>query len=176
MVVHSFHLAQPGLLTTVAALVRPPTSTAIAGLHHAECMMPMRLGAALLSPARWQTRELALFASWENEAAIDEFLLRTRLGRVLATGWHVRLQFLRRWGHIAAFDGLPAVASETDPDAPVVAVTIARLQMLQVPRFIRWVYPSSAWYAITRGPRWRWRQCDREEPFPRSRSGSRRAR
>jgi hypothetical protein len=104
-------------------------------------MMPMRLGAAMLSPTRWQLGQLAMFAAWENEAAIDDFLQRTRLGRALATGWHVRLQFLRRWGHVAAFDGLPAVAAETDPDAPVVAVTIARLKLLQVPRFIRWGVP-----------------------------------
>lgn len=141
MVVHSFHLAKPGPMTMVAALVRPPTSAAVAGLHHAECMMPMRLGAAMLSPARWQLRELAMFAAWESEAAIDEFLQRTRLGRALATGWHVRLQFLRRWGHVAEFDGLPAVAGDTDPEAPVVAVTVARLKMLQVPRFIRWGLP-----------------------------------
>lgn len=44
VVVHTFHLAKPGLVTTVATLVRPPTSATVAGLHHAECMMPMRLG------------------------------------------------------------------------------------------------------------------------------------
>lgn len=103
--------------------------------------MPMRLGAPLYSPARWQIRRLAMFAAWENEAAIDAFLAHTPLGRTLAKGWHVRLQFLRRWGHVAAFDGLPGVAGETDLDAPVVAVTIARLKMLQVPRFIRWGLP-----------------------------------
>lgn len=103
--------------------------------------MPMRLGVPMLSPMRWQVRRLAMFAAWENEAAIDDFLQSTRLGRALATGWHVRLTFLRRWGHVAAFDGLPAVVAETDPEAPVVAVTIARLKMLQVPRFIRWGLP-----------------------------------
>ncbi|HWB79501.1 MAG TPA: hypothetical protein VG755_31280 [Nannocystaceae bacterium] len=141
MVVHTFHLAKPGLVTTIAALVRPPTSATVAGLHHAECMMPMALGSSLFSPARWQLRRLAIFAAWENESAIDEFLQRTRLGRALAQGWHVRLQFLRRWGRVAAFDGLPAVAGETDLDAPVVAVTVARMKLLQVPRFIRWGKP-----------------------------------
>jgi len=82
-----------------------------------------------------------MFAAWEDEAAIDDFLQRTRLGRALAAGWHVRLQFLRRWGHVAAFDGLPAIAGETNLDAPVVAVTIARLKLLQVPRFTRWGVP-----------------------------------
>jgi hypothetical protein len=141
MVVHTFHLAKPGLLTTMSALVRPPTSATVAGLHHAECMMPMRLGAAILSPGRWQLRRLAMFAAWEDESAIDNFLERTRLGRALAQGWHVRLQFLRRWGHVAAFDGLPATAGATDPDAPVVAVTVARMKLLQVPRFLRWGVP-----------------------------------
>lgn len=141
MVVHTFHLAKPGLVTTIAALVRPPTAAAVAGLRHAECMMPMQLGASFVSPGRWQLRRLAMFAAWESEAAIDDFLQHNRLGRALAAGWHVRLQFLRRWGHVSAFDGLPATAGETDPDAPVVAVTVARMRMLQVPRFLRWGVP-----------------------------------
>ena len=87
MVVHTFHLAKPGVATTLAALVRPPTSATVAGLHHAECMMPMRLGLSLVSPARWQLRRLAMFAAWENEAAIDHFLQHTRVGRAFAAGW-----------------------------------------------------------------------------------------
>jgi hypothetical protein len=141
MVVHTFHLAKPGLVTTLTALVRPPASATVAGLHHAECMMPMQLGASFFSPGRWQLRRLAMFAVWENEAAIDEFLQSPRLGRALAAGWHVRLKFLRRWGHVAAFDGLPAKDGETDPEAPVVAVTVARMKLLQVPRFLRWGVP-----------------------------------
>jgi hypothetical protein len=141
VVVHTFHLAAPGLLTTVATLVRPPTPAAVPGLQHAECMMPMRLGAALLSPARWRLRQLAMFAAWDDESAVDAFLQRTRLGGALARGWHVRLRFLRRWGHVAAFDGLPARASETDADAPVVAVTVARVKLSQMPRFVRWGLP-----------------------------------
>jgi hypothetical protein len=139
--VHSFHLAKPGFFRAMAAMVRPPRPRTVAGLRHAECMMPMKLGASIVSPTRWQARRLAMFAAWENEAAIDAFLATTRLGRLLAAGWHVRLQLLRRWGHVAALGGLPARAGETDPDAPVVAVTLARLKMLQVPRFIRWGKP-----------------------------------
>jgi hypothetical protein len=101
----------------------------------------MQLGLSVISPRRWQLRRLAMFAAWENEAAIDEFMQRTKLGRALANGWHVRLRFLRRWGHVAAFDGLPAVAGETDLEAPVVAVTVARMKVLQVPRFLKWGVP-----------------------------------
>src|SRR5690606_25670099 len=71
----------------------------------------------------------------------DEFFAGTKLGKALAAGWHVRLAFLRRWGRIAALDGLPAKAGETDPAAPGVAVTIARVALLQVPRFIHWGKP-----------------------------------
>ncbi len=139
--VHSFHLATPGFVRATMALLRPPKPGTVAGLQHAECMMPMRLGAPIWSPGRWQVRRLAMFAAWESADAIDEFLVGTSLGRALAKGWHVRLRFLRRWGELRALEGLPTLAAQTDPDAPVVAVTIARMQLLQVPRFIRWGKP-----------------------------------
>jgi len=143
MAVYSFHLARAGLVRTMTTLIRPPTSATVPGLRHAECMMPMELGSSLLSSARWQLRRLAMFAAWDSEAALDDFFAQTSLGRALAAGWHVRLGFLRRWGLVAAFDGFPATAGggAGDPEAPVVAVTIARMKMLQVPRFIRWGLP-----------------------------------
>lgn len=141
MALHTFHLAQPGILRTTGALMRPPTSRTVEGLRRAECMFPMRLGAALLSPGRWQAHRLAMFAEWESEAALEAFLADTVLGRTLSKGWHVRLKFQRRWGHVEAFDGLPARDGVTAPAQPVVAVTLARLAMLQVPRFLRWGKP-----------------------------------
>src|SRR5690606_35571765 len=65
----------------------------------------------------------------------------TELGQTLAQGWHVRLEFLRRWGRVSEFDDLPASAGEVAPTAPVVAVTLARLKLPEVPRFIRWGKP-----------------------------------
>lgn len=53
----------------------------------------------------------------------------------------MRLRFLRRWGHLHALDWLPATDGETDLDAPVVAVTLARLSLPQAPRFIHWGKP-----------------------------------
>ena len=137
--VHTFHLAKPGMLRVLRTLWRPPTSRTVAGLQHAECMMPMKLGASLLW--RWQPGRLAMFAAWESESAIDAFMAGPGLGSVLADGWHVRLSFLRRWGVVSEFDDLPTKAAPTDMDAPVVAVTLARMRMLQVPRFIRWGKP-----------------------------------
>jgi hypothetical protein len=139
--IFSFHLANTTLRTTARALFQPPRAGGVPGLQHAECMTVMALGAPILSPARMQLRRLAVFASWENERAIDAFLMDHELGRALATGWHVRLEFLRRWGRVAEFDDLPASATELEPTAPVVAVTLARMRLLQVPRFIRWGRP-----------------------------------
>ena len=141
MTVFTFHHARTGIGTTVKALCSPPTKQEVPGLLHAECMARMTLGAPILSPERLQLRNLTMFAAWESQDAIDGFLAGTRLGRSLATGWHVRMAFLRRWGRVRAFDGLTEEASEHDPAAPVVAVTLARLKLPQVPRFIRWGKP-----------------------------------
>jgi hypothetical protein len=88
-----------------------------------------------------QLRHLTMFAAWESDGAIDEFLCRTRLGRALATGWHVRMTFQRRWGYISEFDALTRDGSEQEPGRPVVAVTLARMKLPQVPRFIHWGRP-----------------------------------
>ena len=141
MQIFSFHLAETTAATTMGALFRPPTTSKIAGLRHAECMAAMTLGAPILSPARMQLRNLAVFASWENEEALDAFLRDSRLGRTLATGWHVRLEFLRRWGHVSGFDDLPENVEDSDPTQPVVAVTLARLRLPELVRFIRWGKP-----------------------------------
>jgi hypothetical protein len=141
MAIFTFHLANTTPLTTVRAMCRPPTARHVPGLRHAECMTRMTLGAPILSPARMQLRHLAMFAAWESEAAVDEFLTRTRLGRALAAGWHVRMEFRRRWGRVSEFDGLPETSGGQDVAGPVVAVTLARMRLTQVPRFIRWGRP-----------------------------------
>ncbi|HYQ45517.1 MAG TPA: hypothetical protein VER11_26200 [Polyangiaceae bacterium] len=141
MRVFSFHLAKSTVGVTTSALFQPLTSTEVPGLRHAECMAVMALGSPILSPARLQLTNLAVFASWESEGAIDRFLTDTVLGRRLALGWHVRLDFVRRWGRVSQFEDLPENVGNVEPDAPVVAVTLARLKLAQVPRFIRWGKP-----------------------------------
>ncbi len=139
--IFSFHLARTTFATTANALLRAPSAETVAGLRRAECMAVMALGSPIFSPARMQLRHLAMFAAWEGEGAIDTFLSDTALGRRLAEGWHVRLEFLRRWGRVSGFDDLPAGAGEGDPEAPVVAVTLARLKLPEVARFVRWGRP-----------------------------------
>jgi hypothetical protein len=106
MTLFTFHFAKTKLGTTISALWRPPTGQEVPGLTHAECMTKMTLGAPILSPAWMQLHHLTMFAAWESHGAIDAFLANTQLGRALATGWHVRLEFQRRWGYVNAFAGL----------------------------------------------------------------------
>lgn len=82
-----------------------------------------------------------MFARWEDEAAVESFMADHALGRQLAAGWHVRMEFLRRWSRLAALPDLPARVGEWDPDEPVVAVTLARMRLLEVPRFLKWGKP-----------------------------------
>ena len=141
MRIFSYHLVRTTPATTLRALCRAPAKDRFPGLCHAECMAAMTLGAPILSPARMQLHHLACFASWESEAALEAFLADTSLGRTLAEGWHVRLHFLRRWGRFSAFDDLPPNVEDADPAKPVVAVTLARLKLPQIYRFIRWGKP-----------------------------------
>lgn len=139
--IFSFHLAKTTLGTTAKALLQPPATASVPGLRRAECMVVMALGSPIPSSSRIQLRNLAVFAWWESAGALDDFLAGPALGRTLAAGWHVRLEYLRRWGRVSEFDDLPPSAGELAPEDPVVAVTLARLKLTQVPRFIRWGKP-----------------------------------
>lgn len=141
MTVHTFHLAEVRPSVGARALMRQPSSATAPGLDHAECLALMRLGAPSMSRERLQLRRLAVFAQWRDEDAVDRFLAEDPLGRELNQGWHVRLEFLRRWSSLAALPGLPVRAGEWQQDEPVVAVTLARMRMGEVPRFLRWGKP-----------------------------------
>ena len=136
MTIHSFHLAEVPRRTGARTLLSPPTPDAVPGLDHLECLSLMRLGAPIVSPDRLQLRRLAVFAQWQDEAALEQFLARDALGISLAAGWHVRMEYLRRWSSIAAFPALPVRAGSWDQNEPVVAVTLARMRLPEVPRFL----------------------------------------
>ncbi len=101
----------------------------------------MTLGRPVALPSRYRPHQIAVFAAWQSEHAIDAFMTLSSLGHALARGWHVRMEFLRRWGYVRELDGLPAVAVAHDGNHPVVAVTLARLRISQARRFIRWGRP-----------------------------------
>lgn len=138
MSIFSFHLARLPLTTAAAGLLRAPTAP---GLRAIEVMAGMELGSPVVSLKRMQLTRTAVFAEWEDEAALEAFLKQHPFGKKLGGGWHVRLKFMRRWGQVSEFNGLPEVAEKSSLDDPVVAVTLARLRVPELPRFIKWGRP-----------------------------------
>ena len=143
MSVFTYHLVRTSVFTGLKAILFPPKKGNVKGLIHAECMTAMTLGSPVFSPKRFLVRQVAMFAQWESESSIDEFLRSDRFGKMLSKGWHTRLQFMRQWGKLSEFDFPQTNSSsqDSDPNATVVAVTIARLRLFQVPRFIKWGRP-----------------------------------
>ena len=142
MSVFTFHLIKVNYLTAIKALLFPARLTSTKGLIHAEPMTGMTLGAPLLSTSRITIRQLAFFIQWEDEEAIDNFLQYHKWGKKFDRSWHIRLKFLRQWGTIDQFH-IPMSDAETyNPKDPVVAVTLARMKLIHVPRFIRWGRPA----------------------------------
>lgn len=141
MSLFSYHLAHTSSHFSLGAMLSPPTPLNTPGLIHAECMTAMTLGSPIFSPSRILPGQLVMFAQWQNEGAIEDFFSNSRLGETLARGWHTRLEFLRQWGELSEFE-IPCKTTQTDaPDAPVVAVTLARMKLFQVPRFLSWGRP-----------------------------------
>lgn len=141
MSIFSYHLAKTPYSSALKAILSPPKPTNTPGLIHAECMTVMTLGSAVFSPSRMLVRQVAVFAQWENETAIDHFLDKNRFGKIMAKGWHTRLAFLRQWGISSAFEIPDKTLELDDPVASVVAVTLARMKLTEVPRFIHWGRP-----------------------------------
>ncbi len=141
MSVFTYHLVKTDFISATKAFLVPPTPKNNPGLIHIECMNAMTLGSAIFSPSRMLIRQVAVFAQWEDESAIDNFLEHDRFGKTLAKGWHIRLTYLRQWGKIDGFIIPEESHALEDPEAPVVAVTLARMKLPQVPRFIHWGRP-----------------------------------
>lgn len=140
MSLFSYHLVRLSFISALRAVLLPIQSKKINGLIHAETMSVMILGSSIFSKSRFFNRELVVFAQWKNEEYLNDFLQSSSIGKQIAKGWHVRLEFLRKWGKISGFQ-IPNLEIEINEDEPVVAVTIARMKYTQIPRFLRWGRP-----------------------------------
>jgi len=140
MSIFTYHLVKTSYLGALKIIIFPPKPTNTQGLIHAEFMTVMTLGSPVFSLSRILARQVAVFAQWENEDAVNKFLKESDTGKILATGWHTRLRYMRQWGKITGFQ-ISNQELSLDPEFPVVAVTIARMRYFQIPRFIRWGRP-----------------------------------
>lgn len=141
MSIFTYHLIKTSYFSALKAILSPLNPNTTPGLLHSETMNCMTLGSPIFSPSRILFRQVAIFAQWENEKSIDDFLKLDSFGKKIAKGWHVRLKLIRQWGRITEYKITEQCIDNDLPDFPVVAVTLARMKWLQIPRFIRWGRP-----------------------------------
>lgn len=141
MSISSFHLVKIPLKTAIKGLFINLINKNTKGIIYSEYMTLMTLGSPIFSIKRFLIREVAIFAQWKNENDLERFLEQDEFGKILNKGWHVRLGFIRDWGKIKGFKVPNEIENLENSDSPVVAVTIARMKPLAVPRFLSWGRP-----------------------------------
>jgi hypothetical protein len=144
MELFSYHLIQAPIFQVAARLWSTAALRRVAGLRHAECLLPMRLGHGVMLPGRYHFSTLVLFALWETEGDLDRFLASPPYRVFERDHWHVRLRFYRRWGTYRGLDQATPYTALADPEGPVVGVTFARLKLTETFRFARWGKPVEA--------------------------------
>lgn len=141
MSIFSYHLVKLPFLLAVKGLFSSIINQNTKGLIHSEYMTTMTLGSPIVSPSRFLITQVAFFAQWENEKALENYLNSEKFGEILTKGWHVRMEFIREWGEISGFI-IPEQKTKLNAQlSPVVAVTIARMKPLAIPRFLKWGRP-----------------------------------
>ncbi|MCD1116752.1 hypothetical protein [Chryseobacterium turcicum] len=141
MTVFSYHIVKLPLTSALRIIFFPVNSKQISGLIYAETMSAMILGSPIFTVSRIFSRNIVIFAQWENESYLNDFLQSNLKGRKIAKGYHIRLKFLRQWGRISGFQIPDKELNTQNENIPVVAVTIARMRYRQIPRFLRWGRP-----------------------------------
>lgn len=141
MSIFSYHLIELPFIDAVKKIFSNPISRDTKGLVHSEYMTAMTLGSPIFSTSRVLIGQVAVFMQWENQSALENYLEEDHFGKILSKGWHVRLSFIGEWGKFNGFT-IPEQKDHLDSaKSPVVAVTIARMKPLAVPRFIHWGRP-----------------------------------
>jgi hypothetical protein len=144
----SIHIASPGPRAALPLLLRPPDPAAVPGLLYAETTIrvPLAGGGRPPHPGR-----VAMLAAWEDDGALDEFTEGHPAAAPLADGWQARLEPLRVFGAWPAMPGLPSAPKPHDEEAPVAVLTLGRLRLTGVRRFLRRAAPAESEAVADRG-------------------------
>jgi hypothetical protein len=135
-VIASVHFADvgPGRALTVLRKTPPPRS--IQGLRQANLAVAMPLRAS--GPPRPTLRRVGLIAFWDHDAALDAFLASGhRLAETFDDGWHARLRPVRAHGSWPGLPGDIPRTREMTSDEPSIVLTLGRLRLSQLGRFLR---------------------------------------
>ena len=130
----SVHIADVGP-RAAARLLRDKPERRADGLRYSEIALGAPLGVHLLP--RLNFGRVGLIACWEQESQLERFLAGDRLARALSGGWHVRLQPLRMVGGWRELEDLPRSGEAIGDSEPVAVITLARIRLSQLPRFLR---------------------------------------
>lgn len=141
MNIFSYHLVKIPFKLAIRGLFSNPIDKKTKGLIHSKYMTTMTLGSPILSSSRFLLKQVAIFAQWENEQDLENYLKKEKFGKILSKGWHVRLAFMREWGKISGFKIPEQKAKLENEFCSVVAVTIARMKPFAIPRFLSWGRP-----------------------------------
>jgi hypothetical protein len=134
-VLASVHVANLGVGAALSVVRTVPKPGSIAGLRQAEVAITAPLSASLL--AQPDFRRVAMIGFWDDDASIDRFLDGHPLAAKLAGGFRVRLEPLRAFG---AWPGLPPetpTARAVESSGPLAALTLGRLRVSQLVRFLK---------------------------------------
>jgi hypothetical protein len=138
--IFSFHLMKIPFGQIPKFLLFPMHKKNIPGLIHSESFFTMNLGQSIASIPRYNFKTFAFFAWWREETCLEDFL-QYPSHHFFNDGWHVRMKLYRRWGEIKDIKNAIVNSETAIPDGPIVAVTLARLNLLQTFRFIHWGKP-----------------------------------
>lgn len=138
--IFSFHLVKIPFFKKIALLFTPLHKRKVPGLLHSEFFFTMNLGEPVMSLQRYNLSTMAFFAWWSDESKLENFLQQSQHS-YLSQGWHVRMKLYRRWGEVADIKQAFVDPTLSIPDKTVVAVTLARLNILETFRFIKWGKP-----------------------------------
>lgn len=137
----TYHLIKLSFFTALKSVLFPINKSKIKGLIHAETMSAMELGSSIFAPTRLFSRNVIVFAQWESEKTFSEFLHLNSFGKQLSKSWYLKLKYIRQWGSISHFD-IPKTQTEIyHENQSVVAITLARMKYIEIPRFLRWGRP-----------------------------------
>ena len=136
--IFSFHLITLPLTKVPYFLFGPKNQ--VSGLEHSERFLTMNLGTPIASSSRYNFKNVAFFAWWKEERFLNDFL-ESPSGGLFSNGWHVRMKLYRKWGQVSELQKAVVTPELAQPDQPMVAVTLARLNLLHTVRFAKWGKP-----------------------------------
>jgi hypothetical protein len=128
-------IADLGPRAALRALRNQPDPERVAGLSYAFTAVTTPISGRLAPAPR--LGRVALVASWEDEAAFDEFAEGHSLGEALAGGWEARMRPVRVFGAWPQMPGLPAKPLPVDDDEPIAVLTLGRPRLGRLLPFLR---------------------------------------